>query len=135
MLHKHKSLKQRLLPGGIWSFSALASASFLTIALAAIITRLLPPDDVGVFFLSYSIIVLLSFFARFGLDQFCVRYIGHELAEQRYAAVRGLVNIVVLIVLGLSFAISALLYFLSDILISDHLFRDDLGFNIKILSF
>ena len=131
MLHTHKSLKRRLLSGGIWSFSAKASASFLTIALAAIITRLLPPDDVGVFFLSYSIIVLLSFFARFGLDQFCVRYIGNELAEQRYVAARDLVNIVVLIVLGFSIAISSLLYFLSDVLILDHLYRDDLGFSIE----
>ena len=63
MLHIKKSLKQRLLSGGAWSFVAKAGASFLTVALAAIITRILPPGEVGVFFLSYSIIVLLSFFA------------------------------------------------------------------------
>jgi len=78
--------------------------------------------------MSYSIVVLLSFFARFGLDQFCVRYIGNELAEQRYVAARDLVNVVVLIVLGFSFVISALLYFLYDALISDHLFRDDCSY-------
>lgn len=132
MLHVNKSLKERLLSGGVWSFFAKGSASFLTVALAAIIVRLLSPDDVGVFFLSYSIIVLLSFLARFGIDQFCVRYIGHELAEKRYLAARDFIKTILLLVFGFSFIISVLLYFLSDLILSDYLFRDDLDFNISI---
>jgi len=132
MLHVHKSLKQRLLSGGAWSFSAKVSASFLTVALAAIVARILPPEDFGVFFLSYSIIVLLSFFARFGLDNFCVRHIGRELAERRYVAARDLVNIIILVVLFLSLTISCALYYFSDMIISNYLFGNSLDFNIKI---
>ena len=132
MLHVHKSLKERLLSGGVWSFFAKGSASFLTVALVAIIARLLPPDDVGVFFLSYSIIVLLSFLARFGMDQFCVRHIGHELAENRYLAARDFIKTILLLVFGFSFITSLLLYFLSDRIMSDYLFRDNLDININI---
>lgn len=132
MLHTKKSLRQRLLSGGAWSFVAKVGASFLTIALAAIVARLLSPDDVGVFFLSYSIIVLLSFLARFGVDQFCVRHIGHYLAEKRYIAAREFINAIILIVFVFSFAIAAVLYFFPDMLMLDHLYRDDLGFSINL---
>ena len=132
MLHINKSLSQRLLSGGAWSFMAKAGASFITVALAAIITRVLTPADVGVFFLSYSIIVLLSLFARFGLDQFCVRYIGGELSAHRYVAARKLVNTVILIVFGLSTVVALLLYFLSDSLIVANMLQEQPGFNLKI---
>ena len=132
MLHIHKSLRQRLLSGGAWSFITKVGVSFLTIALAAIVVRLLPPADVGVFFLSYSIIVLLSLFARFGLDRYCVRYIGDELAGHRYLAARELVNVVILIVFCITFTIALLLYLLFDDFILDHLLKEDPGFSINI---
>ncbi len=132
MLHVKKNLKQRLLSGGAWSFVTKVGVSFLTIALAAITVRLLPPADVGVFFLSYSIIILLSLFARFGLDRFCVRYIGDELAAHRYHAARELVNVVILVVFGISSVIALLLYFLFDIFVLEHLLQRDPEFSINV---
>jgi len=114
MLHTKKSLKQRLLSGGAWSFVAKVGASFLTIALAAIVARLLSPDDVGVFFLSYR------------------KHIGYYLAEKRYIAAKEFINAIILIVFVLSFAISAILYFFPDMLMLDHLYRDELGFSINL---
>lgn len=132
MLHTKKSLKQRLLSGGVWSFISKVSASFLTVALAGIVARLLSPDDVGAFFLSYSIILLLSFFARLGMDQFCVRHIGKELAEKKYIAARDFINTIFLLVVVLSIIVSVLLYFSFDLLLSKSLFRDDIGFDINL---
>ena len=132
MLHIHKNLRQRLLSGGAWSFITKVGVSFLTISLAAIIVRLLPPADVGIFFLSYSIIVLLSLFARFGLDRYCVRYIGDELAAHHYLAARELVNVIILIVFCITVTIALLLYFLFDVFILDSLLKEDPGFSINI---
>ena len=59
MLQIDKSLKQRLLSGGIWAFVAKAGTGVLTIAATAIVTRILDPGDVGVLFLSLSIIIMM----------------------------------------------------------------------------
>jgi len=83
-----KSLTKRLVEGGVWAFSAKAGSGFLTIALTALVTRMLPPQQIGLFFLSFSIIAMVSLFARFGLDQLGIKLIGGGLAANDLDSVK-----------------------------------------------
>ena len=94
-----KSMAKRLVEGGVWAFSAKAGSGFLTIALTALVTRMLPPKDVGLFFLSFSAIAILSLFARFGLDQLGIKLIGKGLVANDLQAVK-LLTIRILILVG-----------------------------------
>lgn len=83
-----KSITKRLVQGGVWAFSAKAGSGFLTIALTALVARMLSPKDVGLFFLSFSIIAMLSLFARFGFDQLGIKLIGKGLVENDFESVK-----------------------------------------------
>ncbi len=94
-----KSISKRLVEGGVWAFSAKAGSGFLTIALTALVTRILPPKDVSLFFLSFSAIAILSLLARFGLDQLGIKLIGKGLVANELQAVK-LLTIRILILVG-----------------------------------
>ena len=111
MLKKNKSLQQRLLSGGIWAFSAKLGTGFITIALTALVTRLLEPVDVGVLFLSFSIIIMISIIIRLGLDQLGVKLIGEALSERNYRAVQSITFKIITIVIVFSLICSTLIYF------------------------
>ncbi len=97
-----KSLTKRLVEGGIWAFSAKAGSGFLTIALTALVTRMLPPQEIGLFFLSFSIIAMVSLFARFGLDQLGIKLIGGGLVANDLASVKLLTLRILKLVGGLT---------------------------------
>lgn len=115
MLHHNKSLHQRLLSGGIWAFSAKAGTGFLTIALTALITRLLAPEDVGVLFLSFSIVIMVSIISRFGLGQLGIKLIGEAFSDNNYRLAQNITlkNITLITIFSLIFS------FLSFIAFSD----------------
>lgn len=111
MLKKNNSLQQRLLSGGIWAFSAKLGTGFITIALTAFVTRLLEPVDVGVLFLSFSIIIMISIIIRLGLDQLGIKLIGEALSKRNYRAAQSITFKIITIVIVFSLICSTLIFF------------------------
>jgi O-antigen/teichoic acid export membrane protein len=79
---EEKTLVSRLVGGGAWSFSSKLLTGFLTIALTGYIAKHLPPEEVGIFFFSFSVVAILSLFARLGLDQLAIKLIGEALVQK-----------------------------------------------------
>ncbi|MCP3899795.1 MAG: oligosaccharide flippase family protein [Desulfobacteraceae bacterium] len=109
-----KSIIKRLVEGGIWVFLTKVGSGFLTIILTALVTRMLPPRDVGLFFLSFSAIMILSLFSRFGLDQLGIKLIGKGLAVNDLDSVKHLALRIVKFVCGTSLVFALLIIFSFD---------------------
>lgn len=114
MLYANKSLKQRLLSGGIWAFFAKAGTGFLTIALTALVTRILEPKDVGVLFLSFSIIIMMSLILRLGMDGLGIKLIGEALSEKKYHLAKNTAFRITKLVMLFSIIWTILVYILFD---------------------
>ncbi len=104
------SLKSRLLSGGIWAFSAKAGTGFLTIALTALMARILDPAGVGVLFLYFSIVIMVSVVLRLGLDQLGIKLIGEALSSGCPSRAREITYKIIRIVLLAGILVSSAFY-------------------------
>lgn len=75
--------KQRLLAGGLWVVGGKAVAVLSGLVGNAVLTRLLPPDEIGAYFLTVSIVSSLAVLAQLGLAQASVRLIGESIGTDR----------------------------------------------------
>jgi len=114
MLQIDKSLKQRLLSGGIWAFVAKAGTGVLTIAATAIVTRILDPGDVGVLFLSFSIIIMMSLVVRLGIDQLGIKLVGEALSARKYHLAKNIVFKITKLTLVSSITLATLVFIFFD---------------------
>ena len=76
----HNSLRQRLMRGGAWAMLAKLIRSFSGLAVNALLARLLSGDDLGTYFITFSLVTILSMFARLGMGGAAVRLIAESLA-------------------------------------------------------
>ncbi len=76
-----RNLAQRLFAGTAWAlvFKVVSLASGL--AVNAFLARLLPPDQLGAYFLALSIASFAAIVARFGLKQTVVRLVAEAIAK------------------------------------------------------
>lgn len=74
-----KSIKQRLVSGGLWATAAKLVVAFGGLALNALLTRLLPPQEVGAYFLIVSIATIGALLVQLGTHQAIVPLIAAAL--------------------------------------------------------
>lgn len=72
-----KSLKSRLLRGGLWVVGGKSSVIITGVLNSALLTRLLSHEEMGVYFLLFSFVFIASIVAQFGLNAAIVK-IGAE---------------------------------------------------------
>ena len=82
------SLKRKLLNGGFWALTTKMLTMLTTLAINAILTRLLAPEDVGGYFLIFSIINAATFFAQAGLGWTIMKIIADSMANDKPARAR-----------------------------------------------
>jgi len=74
-------LRKRLLSGGSWALVGKLSTAALGILVSSLITRLLLPEEVGVYFLSLSVVYILAMLSQSGLSQAIVRLIAESVGK------------------------------------------------------
>jgi O-antigen/teichoic acid export membrane protein len=77
------NLKTRLLRGGVWSFLGKLITGVGTIALAALLARLLSPQDLGGYFLALSLSYFIGIASCVGQDQVAIKTIAETIGAAR----------------------------------------------------
>lgn len=108
-----------LLSLGVRSFGAVAALIF-----SIFLTRKYGPDVSGLFFLTFSVFSLTAVFARVGLDNSLLRFIGSSSSAGEWSSVNDVMNKSLLLVFCTSALFSILSYFFSDFLALD-VFKDE----------
>ena len=124
MLHK-RSIKEKLLKGGAWALLGRMLAAFSLLALNAVLARMLSPEDMGVYFLTFSIVSFGAIIAQLGLPKVAVRFVAGAIEHEQYADVKFMVH---WSIIGNVLGVAALSLFLfsswGDYLVSAFLHRD-----------
>jgi len=89
-----RSLKQRLVTGGIWVILGKLVTAGSTVFIAALLTRLLPRDAVGVYFIADRLIWLVAMLALLGLNTAVVRLVAEALGQGRPGRARAAIGLV-----------------------------------------
>jgi hypothetical protein len=70
------SVRRRMLRGSAWVMAGKVVTIVLGLAISALLARLLTREEVGAYFTTYSLVVIGSTFAQFGLDRAVVRFVS-----------------------------------------------------------
>lgn len=77
------SLRRRFLSGASWAFSGKIISGSATLLGNALLARLLSPEDLGSYFLAFSIVSVFSLFCLWGLERGLVKMVAAELTAGR----------------------------------------------------
>jgi len=72
---------KRLLTGGIWAFSGKIFFILSTLAVNALLARILSPEALGTYFLTFSLVTVSSVIAQQGLNLTIVRLVAESLSK------------------------------------------------------
>jgi O-antigen/teichoic acid export membrane protein len=106
-----RSLVSRLLSGGTWVLTGKVMTALSTVAIGALIARLLFLDDVGLYNLTHSIVFFSVVIAKLGLGQAVVRLVAESMSTNRPGRARAAVRWVLGFGLGGATVVFVLLAF------------------------
>ena len=73
-------VRQRLVSGGAWVISGKLGTALFGLAVNGLLARLLPPDQMGAYFLALSLATFSSVIAQMGLGPIIVRLVAESIA-------------------------------------------------------
>lgn len=79
---------RRLLSGGAWVIGGRLAAGLLTVLVTALLSRLLSPEDLGAYFLAFSLMFVLGHAAALGANSFALREIAADRVRGRSGRAR-----------------------------------------------
>jgi len=86
---KKNTTIRRIITGGFWVFFGKAGAALLGLAISALLSRLLKPEELGTYFLLFSLTLAASLVARCGMEKTAVRMIAESMGlGEPYRAAR-----------------------------------------------
>jgi len=119
------SFKKKILSGGAWAFSGKVLMSLSALAINALLTRLLSPEDMGAYFLLLSLTSFFAILAQFGLTQTIVKLVAESMGVNQPSRARLAVRLSVrLLGIGLLIVMYLLAYGLGA-WISEHLLHSE----------
>ncbi len=74
--HRSLDLRGLLLRGSAWAAGGRLATGIVVLGVHALVAHLLPPADVGRFFLMYSVVLVASTVGRLGIGRTVVRQLG-----------------------------------------------------------
>jgi O-antigen/teichoic acid export membrane protein len=83
-----QSVKRRLLTGSAWATAGRIIVSVTAFATNALLARLLAPQDLGVYFLAFSVVGVGALLGSLGMDQAVVRFVAQTMGLGRYQEAR-----------------------------------------------
>ena len=72
-------LKRRLISGGAWAFGGKVVTVISSLAVNILIARLLTPEEMGAYFLTFSLVSVAAMIAQLGLSQTVVRLVAESI--------------------------------------------------------
>ncbi len=122
MLNKH-SIKEKLLKGGAWAFLGKMLTALSGLAISALLARLLEPEEMSAYFLTFSLVSAAAIVAQLGLTQAIVRLVAESIGTGRPGRARQSVVLVLRVVAFSGLVIASLLAFGFGQWISEQLFK------------
>jgi O-antigen/teichoic acid export membrane protein len=116
------SLRKRLLSGGLWAFGSRFATAFTAFVTNVFLARLLSPQDLGAYFLAFSVVSVGSLVGLLGLDQAVVRLMAESVDMKQFERARYALGRV-LSLAGLGAVGAALTYLLFGKFLETHVFR------------
>ena len=104
-----RSLRNRLLSGGVWVLVGKAATAVASLVVNAMIARLLAVEEAGVYQLTYSIVMFSAIAAQLGLGRSVVRLVAEAMGKNRPGRARGAVRWVLIFAAGGGIAVFLLL--------------------------
>lgn len=111
------SIRKQIISGSAWVLFGRVSGALVGLAFYSLLTRLLPPEDVGTYFVALSIATALAAVAGLGLPRTATRLMAEATAGDITGPIRG----VALRAIGLTLTAGALLSVVYIFLLSDFL--------------
>ncbi len=104
---KNTSLRSRFISGGSWALSGKIISSASTLGANILLARLLSPEDMGSFFLAFSIVTIFTLIAQWGLGRGIVKLVASELAIGNVAQARSAIisSLIIVVLIGLVLAV------------------------------
>jgi len=106
---KNASLKSRFVSGGSWALAGKITSSAATLGVNILLARLLSPEDMGAFFLAFSIVSIFTIIAQWGLGRGIVKLVASELAVGNTGRARSAILSSFIITACISFVVVVLL--------------------------
>lgn len=91
------ALKQRLLSGGAWALGGKVAAACTMLAVNALLARLLSPQELGVYFLAFSLVSLGAMVGSGGLSLAVIRFVAESIGLEQFGRTRRVICIVLLL--------------------------------------
>jgi O-antigen/teichoic acid export membrane protein len=121
MLHK-RSIKDKLLKGGVWAFAGKVVTALSGLAVSALLARLLTPEEMGAYFLTFSLVSVVAIIAQLGLTQTIVRLVAESMGTDRPGRARQSVILALRVVAFSGLVVACLLAFGAGQWIAEHFF-------------
>ncbi len=121
-----RGIRQRLLSGGAWQLLARLIGSGGGMLVSMLLARLLPPAELGVYFMLVSIAAAGSTVALFGTQQSATRLISGALARNELTAIRRDLRALFLLAAIGAVTVGAAYLLAGAPLLAQHLFRTPL---------
>ena len=116
------SLKRRLVSGGAWALGGRVAQALTVLATNALLARLLSPQELGAYFLAFSLVMLGSMIGSLGANYAAVRFVAESIGVNQFARARHAVG--VMCVVGVLGALGCgSLYLLSGGMLANKLFH------------
>jgi O-antigen/teichoic acid export membrane protein len=129
-----KSLKYKLLHGGAWAFSGKAVTSLTSLAINALLARLLSLEEMGAYFLTFSLISIATVVAQIGLSQTIVRLVAESMGTNRAARARLAVRWILYLVGFGTLVMACMLAFGGGTWVAGHLFKSTIMSQVVVLA-
>lgn len=91
MIPESLSINRRLLSGGAWAFAGKLFVVAATFVVNALLARLLSPEEMGAYFLIFSLSAVSALAAQLGLNQIVVRRVAESVGMGRPGQARTMI--------------------------------------------
>lgn len=133
MLHK-RPIREKLLKGGAWAFSGRLLAMLTGLIINALLTRLLSPQEMGAYFLTFSLVSITATVAQLGLTQTIVRLVADSLGTDQPGKARRSVVLALRITAICAMAVAGFMAVGAGGWIARHLFHSVAMSNVMLLA-
>lgn len=134
ILNKFDGHTQELISGASVAFVLKIIAAGMAFLLNIVLARLLGADGSGIFFLAFTIVIIMAGIGTMGMENALVRFIAANASEKKYGKVLGVYKKANLYCALAAGSFSVILYFISP-WISQNLFnKPELGVPLKFMS-
>jgi O-antigen/teichoic acid export membrane protein len=82
------SVKRRLLSGSAWATGGRGIVAFTALATNALLARLLSPQELGVYFLAFSVVGIGALLGSLGMEQAVVRFVAESIGLDQFNRAR-----------------------------------------------